>query len=142
MTLEGKFQSINFNILVRYIVEKRKIVLDEGGVHYWYSKKSNVWVKTDASKICRLFHNYIHKEVPNIWQSHYSHEVKEALFFDAKRTSSLKKAKCPNFDDFIAKLTLKDTELKVVIQKIMGYVLTRRVDAQKFFIFFCYRNVT
>ena len=37
--------------------------------------------------------------------------------------------------DFIEKLTLGDNELKSVIQEIMGYVLTHRVDAQKFFIF-------
>ena len=94
-----------------------------------------MWVQTDSSRICRLVRNRIHREVPNIWQSRYSHEVKDALFFEAKRTSSLKEAKCPNFDDFIVKLTLEDTELKAVIQEIMGYVLTRRVDAQKFFIF-------
>ena len=46
-----------------------------------------------------------------------------------------KQAECPNFMDFMDKITVGDNELKSVIQEIMGYVLTHRVDAQKFFIF-------
>lgn len=172
--VEGKFQSINFNILVKYIIKKREIVVDENGNYYWYIKKQNIWVRTNASKICKQIRHTIHKKVPNIWQSRYSHEVKDALFYEAKHVSKLKEAKdyinlenglfnlktmelqehtseifstcqlpfeydeeaeCPNFKDFMEKLTLGDDELKSVIQEIMGYVLTHRVDAQKFFIF-------
>ena len=45
---EGKFQNINFNILVKYIIKKREIVVDENGNYYWYIK-------------------IIYKKVPNIW---------------------------------------------------------------------------
>ena len=64
----------------------------------------------------------------------------EAHTHDIFTTSQLpfeydKNAKAKNFMDFIEKLTLGDNELKAVIQEIMGYILTSRVDAQKFFIF-------
>ena len=111
-------------------------------------------VRTNASKICKQIHRIIHKKVPNIWQSRYSHEVKDALFYEAKHVSKLKEAKdyinlenglfnlktmelqehtseifstcqlpfeynkeaeCPNFKDFMEKLTLGDNELKSVI---------------------------
>jgi putative DNA primase/helicase len=46
------------------------------------------------------------------------------------------KAKCPEFRAFLREIFMGDKELIRLIQEIMGYILSPRVDAQKFFIFY------
>ena len=77
---EGKFKSINFNILVKYFISKLKIVIDDSDDYYYYSTKRKVWIKTDISTICTKIRHLVHKKLPDIWQSRYDHEVKNVLF--------------------------------------------------------------
>jgi putative DNA primase/helicase len=46
------------------------------------------------------------------------------------------KARCPEFKAFLREIFMGDKELIRLVQEIMGYILSPRVDAQKFFIFY------
>lgn len=171
---DGKFKNINFNIFVKYLLNNRKFIICDDKNYYMYSKKYNLWIKTDISQICKIARKILHNVEDNTWQARFKYELREILELEAKHIYSAeddknyinlknglfnletleleahthkifstyqlpfeynKKAKATNFMDFIEKLTLGDKELKAVIQEIMGYILTSRVDAQKFFIF-------
>ena len=174
LTEDGELKNINFNIFVKYLLEKYKIVIDDSKNYYFYSKQYNFWLKADISDICRIARKIMHKFKNDTWQAKFKYEVKEILELSAKRIGEAeddenhinlknglfnletleleththevfstcqlpfkydKQAEFPHFKDFIEKLTLGDSELKTVLQEIMGYVLTHRVDAQKFFVF-------
>ena len=165
---------INFNIFVRYMLSRRKILIDNNKTLYWYKKQLNLWEKTDITEVCKFARKIMDKVKSDMWQSRFKFELKEILELTAERINEAKNdsnyinlknglfnldklelephtsdifstcqlpfeydenAECQEFLGFIDKLTLKDKELKAVIQEIIGYALTRRVDAQKFFVF-------
>ena len=45
-------------------------------------------------------------------------------------------AKCPKFKKFLKQIFLDDDELITLMQEIMGYCLSPRLDAHKFFMFY------
>ena len=131
LTEDGELKNINFNIFVKYLLEKYKIVIDDSKNYYFYSKQYNFWLKADISDICRIARKIMHKFKNDTWQAKFKYEVKEILELSAKRISEAE----DDENHINQKLTLGDSELKTVLQEIMGYVLTHRVDAQKFFVF-------
>ena len=131
MTEDGRLKNINFNIFVKYLLEKYKIVIDDSKNYYFYSKQYNFWLKADISDICRIARKIMHKFKNDTWQAKFKYEVKEILELSAKRISEAE----DDENHINQKLTLGDSELKTVLQEIMGYVLTHRMDAQKFFVF-------
>lgn len=61
LTEDGELKNINFNIFVKYLLEKYKIVIDDSKNYYFYSKQYNFWLKADISDICRIARKIMHK---------------------------------------------------------------------------------